>query len=67
VALPSGLWTVAILEKLADLAQPIGQESRRSRCRLGSRHSATALFMITSTAGRLPRRAGSPRAARDPT
>jgi hypothetical protein len=67
VAVPSGLWKVAILEKPADLAQPIGQESRRSCCRLGSRHSATAVFMIASTAGRPPRRAGSPPAARNPT
>jgi hypothetical protein len=33
-------------------------ETSRSRCRLGSRHSATAVFMITSTAGRA--RPGAP-------
>jgi hypothetical protein len=33
-------------------------ETSRSRCRLGSRHSATAVFTITSTAGRA--RPGAP-------
>jgi hypothetical protein len=71
MALPSGLWKVAILEKPADLAQPIGQESRRDQpvalpVGLPTQRDSSVHDHQHRWA-RPPRRAGSPRAARDPT
>jgi hypothetical protein len=71
MALPSGLWKVAILEKHADLAQPIGQESRRDQpvalpVGLPTQRDSSVHDHQHRWA-RPPRRAGSPRAGRDPT